>query len=70
MRAIGTIIAFSFFALILGAIVLGGFLAGPIGILGGPLLALFGWFYFPPIVLFVSLGWIIAGQAECQDRGK
>jgi hypothetical protein len=55
MRSCTTIVGLSLVALILGATVLGIFISGPIGVFAGPVLAIFGWFYFVPIAILVSI---------------
>jgi hypothetical protein len=52
----------------LGAMVLGIFTAGPIGVFAAPILALFGWFYLFPIAVFVSAGMAIAAHPVFQNR--
>jgi hypothetical protein len=55
MRWCTTIVGLSAVALVLGATVLCIFISGPLGIFGGPVFAIFGWFYLLPIVILVSL---------------
>ncbi len=50
-----SVVAISVCGLVVGACTLSGFIAGPLGILGGPVFALFGWFYLPVIVLCVAV---------------
>lgn len=51
------ITAISLAALLIGAACLGASLFGPLHVLAAPLLALFGWFYLPPIAVAVTVVW-------------
>ncbi len=60
MEAIGKILAIAALAFWLGSAVFFGFTGGPlvgISVLFYPLPALFGWYFFPVVVLFVVLLW-------------
>ena len=54
------IIGISMTSLLLGAIVLGLCTEGLTGLLAAPILMLFGWFYFVPIAVLVSVAILIA----------
>ncbi len=49
----------SLIGLLVGAAVLGCCLSGPLGILAAPILAIFGWFVFVPIIFCVATLWAI-----------
>ena len=49
----------SLIGLLVGAAVLGCCLSGPLGILAAPILAIFGWFVFVPIMFCVAILWAI-----------
>jgi hypothetical protein len=55
MQSCSMIVGLSFLALLLGATILGIFTDGPMGLVSGPLLAIFGWFYLLPIAVLVSV---------------
>lgn len=52
--AFASVFMISVCGLVVGASILSGFLGGPVGVLGGPILAVFGWFYLPLIMLCVA----------------
>jgi hypothetical protein len=55
--SVAKIALISVVGLIVGASVLSGFFVGPLAIVGGPIFAVFGWFYLVPIFICVSLLW-------------
>lgn len=59
MPTVVLILLISSSALLLGPIILGGIWGGFWGIVSAPLLAFFGWFYLPGIILLVSTFWVL-----------
>lgn len=51
------IIAISLVSLLIGATILGCIIKWPIGLLAGPFLILFGWFYIPIIIVMHFIVW-------------
>jgi hypothetical protein len=52
------ILAVSVQSLLVGAAVLGFVTSGPLGLLPAPIMAIFGWFYLPPIAFLVTVSWL------------
>lgn len=69
MRSCGLILGLSLLALFLGATIFSIIIMGPIGIIAGPGLAIFGWFYLVPIFLLVCLASAIVNHPMFRGRG-
>jgi hypothetical protein len=69
MRFTGFTIPLSLLALVLGATVFGIIMLGPTGVFAGPILAIFGWFYFFPILLLVLVASFVIEHPAFRGRG-
>lgn len=62
--------ALSLVAMILGGSIWGGMTSGPFGLLAGPVLALFGWFYLPVVLALQGLAWLAWASVRESGMGR
>ena len=70
MRTPFFILGLSVASFLFAACLLGAFISGPLCFLAGPIIALFGWFYFPIVLLLHVSAWFASSRANLWLRHR